>query len=214
MGKTKINKLAKIIWEYHLMHMPLQKADCVFVLGSNDLRVAEWVAQLYLDGLAPFIIFSGFKGKLTEHWPLSEAETMAKVAKNMGVPEEKILIEDKATNTGENVIYTKKLLEEKRLDPQLFILVQKPYMERRTYATFEKQWPEKDFIVTSPPISYEDFPNEKISKDALINTLVGDLQRIKIYPEKGFQVPQEIPQDVWDAYEELVKLGYNKHLIQ
>jgi hypothetical protein len=42
--------------------------------------------------------------------------------------------------------------------------------------------------------------------------MVGDLQRIKIYPEKGFQIPQEIPSDVWDAFEQLVELGFDKHL--
>jgi hypothetical protein len=43
--------------------------------------------------------------------------------------------------------------------------------------------------------------------------MVGDLQRIRLYPEKGFQIHQDIPDDVWDAYEELVKAGYTKYLI-
>ena len=34
------------------------------------------------------------------------------------------------------------------------------------------------------------------------------MQRIKIYPEKGFSIPQEIPLDVWNAYEQLVSLGF------
>ena len=44
--------------------------------------------------------------------------------------------------------------------------------------------------------------------------MVGDLQRIKIYPDKGFQIPQEIPEDVWAAYEALVSAGYDQHLAQ
>ena len=47
----------------------------------------------------------------------------------------------------------------------------------------------------------------------MISIMVGDLQRIKIYPEKGFQIHQEIPDDVWAAYEELVQAGYNQRLI-
>jgi hypothetical protein len=43
--------------------------------------------------------------------------------------------------------------------------------------------------------------------------MVGDLQRLRVYPEKGFQIPQEIPADVWAAYEELVRAGYDKYLI-
>lgn len=210
----EIDKLAKKIWDYHLLNHKLRKADAIFVLCSNDTRVAEWAAELYLKDWAPWLIFSGYKGKLTENWPLPEADTFANVAVEKGVPRARILIENKATNTGENVQFTKKLLEEKGLDPKTFILVQKPFMERRTYATFKKQWPEKDFIVTSPPISYEDFPNSIISKEELINIVVGDLQRVKVYPEKGFQIHQDIPEEIWQAYEDLVKLGYTKHLIR
>jgi hypothetical protein len=42
----------------------------------------------------------------------------------------------------------------------------------------------------------------------------GDLQRIKLYPERGFQIAQDIPEDVWSAYEQLVHAGYDKFLIQ
>ena len=44
--------------------------------------------------------------------------------------------------------------------------------------------------------------------------MVGDLQRIKIYPNKGFQVFQEIPYDVWNAYNQLIEFGFNKYLIK
>ena len=50
-------------------------------------------------------------------------------------------------------------------------------------------------------------------RDLVINIMIGDLQRIRIYPERGFQIPQEIPDDVWRAFEKLVELGYDKHLI-
>lgn len=73
---------------------------------------------------------------------------------------------------------------------------------------------EKEIIVTSPQISFEEYPNEEISEDGMINIMVGDLQRIKIYPQKGFQVPQEIPANVWDAYKQLVVAGYTKQLVK
>ena len=87
-------------------------------------------------------------------------------------------------------------------------------MERRTYATFKKVWPEKEFIVTSPRFSFDDYPNEDITKEKVINIMVGDLQRIKLYPAKGFQIYQEIPEDVWSAYEKLVDMGYTSHLVK
>ena len=198
------------------MHQKLEKADAIFALGSSDLRVPAYAAELYHDGWAPLIIFSGRdgKGKTMELWGMTEAEKFAEVAKKLGVPDSAILLEKEATNTGDNVKLTKQMLEERDLHPEKLILIQKPYMERRTYATFMKQWPGMDFIVTSPPISFEDYPNEERSKDYLINMMVGDLQRIKEYPAKDFQIEQEIPVDVWGAYEELVQLGFTKHLIK
>jgi hypothetical protein len=86
-------------------------------------------------------------------------------------------------------------------------------MERRSYATFKRHWPNKKLQVTSPQISLNNYPNEEISLEEVIHIMVGDLQRIKIYPEKGFQIFQEIPDEVWEAYEKLVELGYNSHLI-
>ena len=217
-----VNVFAKKIWDYMLMHQKLEKADIIFVLCSYDLRVATYAAKLFLDGYAPFIIFSGKEGIVSNTGQLtselwggrSEAEAFADVAIKADVPKEKILIEDQSTNTGENILFTRKLLEEKGLNVQKIILVQKPYMERRMYATFKKLWPEKDAIVTSPPISYEEYPYKLKPREAVINSIVGDFQRIKVYAEKGYSLPQDIPSDVWDAYEKLVADGYNKNLIK
>lgn len=208
-------ELAEKIWNYHHMKHALVKADCILVLGSHDLRVAERGANLYLEGWAPIIIFSGGLGNLTKGiWEVSEAEKFAAIAQEMGVPKSAILIENKSTNTGENILFTQELLKKYELNPQSFIVVQKPYMERRSYATFKKYWPEKKIIVTSPQIPLLEYPNNEISLEKVINIMVGDLQRIKIYPEKGFQILQEIPKEVWRAYEKLVQLGFNEHLIK
>ncbi len=206
---------AKKLWDYHHMHHALEKADCIFVLGSHDLRVAERAAQLYFEGWAPMIIFSGGLGNFTkELWTETEADQFAAIAISMGVSAEAILIENKSTNTGENILFTQQLLTQKNLDPQSFIVVQKPYMERRSYATFRKHWPDKKLIVTSPQISFEAYPTEEIPIERVINIMVGDLQRIKFYPAKGFQILQEIPADVWQAYGQLIAAGFDSHLIR
>jgi uncharacterized SAM-binding protein YcdF (DUF218 family) len=215
MINDSIIELAKKLWDYHHLNHPLEKSDCIFVLGSHDLRVAERGAELYLEGWAPLLILSGGLGNLTEGlWSEAEADKFAAVATSMGVPREAMLIENKSTNTGENILLTQELLKEKGLHPQSFLVVQKPYMERRSYATFKKRWPEKKLIVTSPQIAFEAYPNEEISLEDVINIMVGDLQRIKYYPEKGFQIYQEIPNDVWQIYEQLIELGFDKHLVQ
>jgi uncharacterized SAM-binding protein YcdF (DUF218 family) len=214
----RIRQLAHTIWNYHQLNHELTRADAILVLGSHDTAVAERGAQLYLDGWAPLLIFSGGLGAITSRfWQESEADQFARIAVDMGVARDRILVENRSTNTGENVRFTKQLLAERHLDPATFILVQKPYMERRTYATFRKVWPEKSIIVTSPRASFDDylnrFSNKALSMDDVISIMVGDLQRIRVYPAKGFQIPQEIPSDVWDAFEALVHAGYDRHLI-
>jgi len=207
--------LAKKLWNYHQMNHVLAKSDCILALGSHDLRVADRVAELYHQGLAPLVIMSGGLGNFTQEiWTEPEADKFATIAIEKGVPEEAILIENKSTNTGENILFTQKLLKEKGLNPQSFIVVQKPYMERRSYATFKKHWPDKKLMVTSPQISFETYPTAEIPLERVIHIMVGDLQRIKYYPEKGFQIYQKIPDEVWQAYEKLVKLGFDLHLMK
>ncbi len=136
--------LAQRIWDYHHVNHSLQPADCIMVLGSHDLRVAERGAELWQQGYAPWLLLAGGLGRLTLGlWQETEAEKFAKVAKEMGVPAENILIESRSTNTGENVALAYQLLLQRQIEVKQFILVQKPYMERRTLATFEKQWPGK-----------------------------------------------------------------------
>jgi uncharacterized SAM-binding protein YcdF (DUF218 family) len=210
--------LAEKIWHYHQMNHQLDRAEVILVLCSHDKKVAERGARLFLDGWAPLLIFSGGLGSITRGiWSEPEADQFAKIALSMDVPEEKILVENKSTNTGENILFTKRLLAEKKINPEKFILVQKPYMERRSYATFRKLWPEKDALVTSPQVSFaeylDNYSNQELSKNDVISIMVGDLQRIKVYAEKGFQIYQEIPNEIWAAYEELVQAGYDKYLV-
>lgn len=214
MISNEVLTLAKKIWDYHHLGHTLVPSQCILTLGSHDTRVAERAADLYHQGWAPLLIFSGGLGRLTENmWSETEADLFARIAIERGVPADAILVENRSTNTGENVQLVRQLLREKGLDPQTFILVQKPYMERRTLATFAKNWPGRQFVVTSPQLGFEAYPTAEIPVEQVINIMVGDLQRIKVYPEKGFQIYQEIPADVWQAFERLVALGFNKQLI-
>jgi uncharacterized SAM-binding protein YcdF (DUF218 family) len=213
-GEAEVETLARRIWDYHLLHHDLEESDAIIALGSHDLRVAERAAELYLAGWAPLLVCSGSLGALTLGvWQRPEAGLFADVAADRGVPRDRILIEDRAANTGENVTFSRDLLARHGVHPARVIAVQKPYMERRTWATFRRAWPEVDVRVTSPQLDFGAYPNETIPREQVIHILVGDLQRIMLYGDRGYQVPQDVPADVRDAYRRLVELGFTERLI-
>ncbi len=215
---ARIHRLVETIWHYHQLHHQLARADALLVLCSHDRRVAEYGAQLFLEGWAPLLIFSGGLGSITGRlWREPEADQFAAIASAMGVPLKSILIENASTNTGENILFTRELLAARQLDPRTFIVVQKPYMERRSFATFRKLWPEREVIVASPKVTLDEYlarySNDALSEDEVISIMVGDLQRIRLYPERGFQIPQEMPPEVWEAGRELIRRGYDTRLV-
>lgn len=214
------DQATRIIWDYMHLNHQLEKADAILVLGNRDIRVGEYAAQLWLNGWAPYLVCSG-SGDIHNNKPgreqfvgSTEAEVFAEKAKEMGVPDEAIIIENQSQNTGQNYEFALERLADKGVTVKTLIAVQKPYMERRTYATGKVWLPNINLIVTSPPISLEDYPNESNSVgEHWLHAMVGDLQRIKDYPKKGFQIEQEIPAEVWEAYEHLVAEGYTNRLI-
>ncbi|TEA12344.1 Uncharacterized protein C8034_v006026 [Colletotrichum sidae] len=214
-SQSQIDRDAELVYNYHRMGMTPRPASAVFCLCSLDTRVATRAAQLFLDGYGGYLIYSGGTGKLTQgRFSEPEAEVFARIAREMGVPEDKIVVESKSTNTGENVRFVHALLRERGLEADSFVLVQKPYMERRTYATFRKQWPDRQtgFTVASPELGFREYPDADNPKDLVIQIMVGDLVRIKSYPERGFQIAQEIPEEVWEANQRLVAAGYDGYL--
>ncbi|PCJ61313.1 MAG: hypothetical protein COA79_06950 [Planctomycetota bacterium] len=208
-------ELAKVLWNYHSINDPLKKCDAIFILGSNDLRVPTYGAKLFLEGWADYLIVSGGLGNFTKgFFTEPEGDVFGKIALQMGVPEDVLIIENKASNSGENVTYVEKILKEKELDLKTFLILQKPFMQRRAFATIKKWWPEKELLVSSPPLSLEEYPFGPIGLRYTIEIMVGDLQRIIEYPAKGFQIHQDVPENVLDAYHKLVNQGYTSHMIQ
>ncbi len=210
-----VSEAAQIVWDYHHVHHDLAPADMIWALGSHDLRVADRVAELWHAGLAPRVVLSGGLGNFTEGvFEKPEAELFAERAVALGVPEAVLMIEPRSSNCGENVLLTQALLAEHGLQISSAIAVQKPYMERRTFATIRQQWPGLSVQVTSPQLSFQAYPTEEISRDDVVRIMVGDLQRLMEYPKMGFMIPQEIPPAVREAFDFLVKSGYTGHLLR
>ena len=215
----RIRPFVERVWNYHRLDHAVVRSDAILVLCSHDTRVAEYAAQLFLDRWAPRLIFSGGLGAITKRlFTEPEADRFAAIAIGLGVPAECIIIENQSTNTGENVRFTRQLLAARAIDARTIILVQKPYMERRAFATFRKVWPEPEVCVTSPRVSLEQYlrgyANDALTAADVVSIMVGDLQRIKLYPDLGFQIPQPIPDEVWLAFRELVAAGYDRHLVE
>src|ERR1700682_2613777 len=189
MDSTVID-LAQQLWNYLRLNWPVEKADCIVGLGSYDLRVAERCADLYNGGWGRFIIFSGYLGNWTKTmWDRSEAEIFAEHAIGRGVPADKIKLEAKSMNIGENIKFTRELLLAENINPESITIVSKPSTERRILATSQRLWAEMRMFITSPKITFEEQRQNGI-QDNLIHEMVGDIQRMKVYPDLGFQIPQ------------------------
>jgi uncharacterized SAM-binding protein YcdF (DUF218 family) len=209
-----VDDWARTLWDYHHVRHVLEKADCIIALGSHDTRVAERAAEVFLGGWAPLLVCSGHLGALTRTmWTRPEAEIFADVAAARGVPRDRILVETRSTNTGENVVLSRQLLADGGVVPRKAIAVQKPYMERRTLATFARRWPELEVRVTSPQIDFDHYATGDIRRDDVIHIMVGDLQRLVVYGRKGWSEPQDVPPEVMEAYERLVAAGYTRRLL-
>jgi len=212
-GSLVIEEAIRQVWDYHHLHHALSPAEAIFALGSHDLRVADRAAELYLQKLAPWVICSGGYGNLTRHcFTEPEAELFARRVEELGVPQSAVLIENQSTNTGENVRFTRELLASRGMEIRSLIAVQKPYMERRAYATLRAQWPEVQVRVASPRLSFDEYC-AVIPRDDVVHIMVGDLQRILVYPGRGFMIAQEVPAAVRAAYDCLVGVGYTRHLL-
>jgi uncharacterized SAM-binding protein YcdF (DUF218 family) len=213
---SPIDRYARIVWDYLCLRAPIQPSTVILGLGSHEIRVAECAAQLYMAGYGQHLVFSGgyglgTSGRFTE----PEAQVFARRAVQLGVPADQVLTEETATNTGANITLGAKLLSERGVRPESVLLVTKPYMERRAWATFKKQWPSPQprVAVTSPQVDYDHYFVGAYPKSHEIRIMLGDMQRIREYPKLGYQVGQEIPPEVWAAYEQLVRLGYGGRAI-
>jgi hypothetical protein len=216
MSKQEVDALARLLWDFlDIREKNLQSAEALLVMGSNDVRIPRYAAKLFLKGLAPIMVMAGREGRLTrEMWDRPEAEIFAEEAIKAGVPSDKILVENRSTNTQENIMFSREILAQRGIKPRRLLIAHKPYMQRRTWATFKKIWPEVDIQMTTPPFSYEQYPNDIVSKDTMINLMVGEVQRLLLYPERDFHVFVEVPEKVKSAYEQLIQQQYTTHLIK
>ena len=207
----------KILWDFMHMNQEPEAADVIVGFGCYDEDIPKRCAELFHSGIAPWVCFSGGLGRNTSGlWSKSEAERFAAIAIREGVPEGRIILENKSTNSAENLLFTPKILAQRGVRAEKLIAVHKPYMERRLWAAMQVYWPGVRAVYTSPRVSLEEHiaHAEKVgmTRKRVIETIVGDVQRMELYAKKGYQVPVEIPEKVRAAYDALVQLGYTGQL--
>jgi uncharacterized SAM-binding protein YcdF (DUF218 family) len=209
-----VRSLAKILWSYHNLEQEIpDSVDLILVAGSHDDRVAEYGAQLALKVSSRFVVTSGGYGKITaEVGGEPEAVRFRRIMESRGVPAGRVLCEDRSSNMGENIQFTHRLIDEQQPTTPVAhaVVVTKPYMKRRALATALKQWPGVEWVSTAPDLSFEEYASTEVPERRMIELMVGDTQRIETYAAKGFQVPQEIPSAVTEAFERLVELGFTR----
>lgn len=204
----------KTLWVYHDMRHDARRCDVGIGLGSHDLGVAIVAVDLFQQGMFPRLIFSGANAPTTiERFPQGEAVAYREYAIAHGVPENAVLIDTKATNTEQNLTFSRALLKERGIEVRSVLLMSRPYQQRRAYATCRKVWPEVDVICRSRPLTLDSYVESIGDPKKVIDMLVGDTQRIEVYAERGFAIPQPMPARVRAAFDRLVAAGYTSRLV-
>ncbi|MFB7669513.1 YdcF family protein [Kitasatospora sp. NPDC056138] len=205
---------AALIWDFHQMKHDARPCDAAIGLGSHDLGVPAYAAELYHMGLFKTLVFTGGPNPThPERFPRGEAVHFTEHAVELGVPCEAVLQEPNARNTGQNIEFSRRVLAEAGIEVRSVMLIAMPYMERRAFATCRKVWPEVEVVCASTPMALDDYVKVIGDDKLVIDNLVGDLQRVIEYPPFGFAIEQEVPKVVHDAYERLLADGFDSRLL-
>ena len=138
----------------------------------------------------------------------SEAEELAEVLVAGGVPPELALLENRATNSGENFRFTGELFAERGLAIDSAVIVTKPYCERRAIATARKSWPARATTIGAHRRSFDDYLETRIPLERVLSMMVGEVDRLRAYGERNFIAPVTVPSAVLAAADVLRRQGY------
>lgn len=189
-------------------------ADIVLAMGSQDLNVPDTAARAFEECHAQWLVCSGGFGKdISKLFQKPEAVLFAERCVKLGVPMDRVLVEDQAANSGENFRFSKALLERRGIFPRTGVIAAKPYMAKRAWATGAMQWPEVRWSVARSEIGFHEYLDQGNELDTVLNLMTGDLQRLRVYAGR-FQAPVQVPEAVWEAYRRLAEKGYDRYVIR
>ena len=212
-----INAL-KIMWDYLNLNMPLQKADLIIGCGCRNLKIPQRCAELYSKDYGKNILFCGGYGKLTGDFIKPEAEIFKDIAIENGIPQNKIFVETKSTNTGDNFKFSLEIIEKNNLKFDKILIVHNTLAARRTLNCAKAVIPNKNIRITGINNTFDRFIEILKNMDTEnatnnISVIVGDIQRIIIFPQFGWQIEDEVPEEVIENYNILKRRGFNKYIV-
>lgn len=198
MNNTKNNILDLLNWL--AISDNLEQSDLIFLFGGAILEIPEKGFELYKKSYALEIIVTGDNGTFgNPEWNKPSANIYFDFLIEKGVPRENLVIQNKSTNTLEDVLLALPIINEKQIKIDKVILVSRPVHQRRAFATFAKYFPETK-IINSP--CKEKYANS-LNNDELQNLKIRCIQeyeRLIKYAKKGDILKQEIPPEIEQSY--------------
>lgn len=171
------------ISDFIFMEDEMKKADVILVAGGSKPQLAQRAAELYKAGYATHIVVSGGYNHKIE---MTEFNFLSKIAIKAGVPENKIIKEDMATNTFDNAEFSYKICLDNGIDIKKAILVCKSFHSRRAYLTYKAIFPKDVEILVSPIVHESNITKENWIYDRKkIAYIMGEVEKIgKYFSEK------------------------------
>jgi len=202
---------AQDLWDYLRLGQPVQAAECILVFGGHDLGVAHRAVDLYHQGVAPRVLVSGGAANVPTNSRFStEADAIEDILLTSGVPKSKIMIERLASNTSENFWFSAEMLRDKGLRLGRFVIVQKPYCERRTVATARRRWPARMVTVTSEDVTFDDYCKGDIPVQRIFSMIAGEILRLQQYADSGLiEIDAPVPDRLLDGARRLQASGFD-----
>jgi uncharacterized SAM-binding protein YcdF (DUF218 family) len=146
-------------------------ADFIIVFGTRFADPAPIAASIYHKGLSPCIVLTG--GANRELPALIEADAHAELVKAAGVPSDAIIIERQSSNTFENVIFARQLIQPVASEPETAIAVVK-WHHRRAVLLLARNMPslrriftvtyEPPDLLTGKPVTRGNWPELDVSE--------------------------------------------------
>ncbi len=175
------------ITEYIFLEDNNPAGDIAFVFGTGHslMYAVEQAVSLYKSKKVRKLLFTGGTNKTLL---FNEAEESFKKATEMGVPASDILIENRATNTLENVLFSIPILESSLglHNIKSIVSVVKNFHARRAAMTLYRHLPKSITIKTHAytPRLYEFTKDNWHTQDMGRKIVFGECHKIKKYLEK------------------------------